>query len=109
MKILLACPEARTLRAWSDLSTVEPGFVVDAVADSAEAAETALDVDPPDVAVVQLSHALPLDRVEAWAAAHPRTDFLAVSPDTGPELLLRAMRAGVREVLPAPAAPEAVR
>ena len=107
MRILLVHPEPRVLRAWAEMLELEPGFEVDAVAGGAEAAEPALDIEPPDVVLAQLGPALPLARVEAWAAAHSRTDFLAASADTGPELLLHAMRAGVREVLPAPVAPDA--
>lgn len=108
MRILLVHPEPRVLRAWAEMLELEPGFEVDAVAGGADAAEPALDIEPPEVVLAQLGPALPLARVEAWAAAHPRTDFLAASADTGPELLLHAMRAGVREVLPAPVAPDAV-
>ena len=107
-KILLVSPQARHLDAWSQVLELEPEVQVVPVAGEADAAEPVLDAQAPDLALVELSAGLPLARVEAWAAAHPRTDFLAVSAETGPEVLLRAMRAGVREILPAPAAPEAV-
>jgi CheY-like chemotaxis protein len=101
-KILLVSPQARHLDAWSQLLELEPEVQVVPVAGEADAAEPVLDAQAPDLALVELSASLPLARVEAWAAAHPRTDFLAVSAETGPEVLLRAMRAGVREILPAP-------
>lgn len=107
-KILLVSSQPHTLRVWSQALELEPELEVEAVVGEADAAAHLLDVEPPDLAVVELSPGTPLERVEAWAAAHPRTDFLAVSAETGPETLLRAMRAGVREVLPAPAGPEAV-
>lgn len=107
-KILLVSPQPHTLRVWSQALDLDSELEVEAVAGTADAAAPLLDVEPPDLAVVELSTGTPLERVEAWATAHPRTDFLAVSAETGPETLLRAMRSGVREVLPAPAAPEAV-
>ncbi len=107
-KILLLSPQARTLRAWSQALDLESELEIEAVAGEADAVTPLLDVEPPDLALVELSAGTSLAQVEHWAATHPRTDFLAVSAETGPETLLRAMRAGVREVLPAPAAPDAV-
>jgi len=108
MKTLLISTEPRAVRAWADVLRLEPALEVDVLAGTQDAAEAALDARAPELAMVELSQALPLAAVEAWAARHPHTDFLAASPETGPEVLLRAMQAGVREVLPAPAPPEAV-
>jgi pilus assembly protein CpaE len=108
MRTLLISSEPRVVRAWADVLRLEPALEVDGLAGAQDAAEAALDIQTPELAMVELSPAVPLTAVEAWALRYPQTDFIAASPDTGPEVLLRAMQAGVREVLPAPAAPEAV-
>lgn len=108
MKTLLISAEPRVARAWADVVSLEPSLEVDTLAGTADAVEAVLDTDAPEMAMVELSQALPLATVEAWATRHPRTDYLVASPEAGPDVLLRAMQAGVREVLPAPAAPEAV-
>lgn len=118
MRILLASTQARTVQGWADVLKLEPAFDVEPVAGDARAVEAALDVQPPDLAMIDLQPVAPatedapapleLATVEAWAGTRPHTDFLVASAETGPEALLRAMRSGVREVLPAPAAPEVV-
>jgi pilus assembly protein CpaE len=108
MKTLLIAAEPRLGRAWAEVLKLEPALDVETVSGPQDAAEAALDTQAPELVMVALSEGMPLATVEAWAARHPHTDFLASSPETGPEVLLRAMQAGVREVLPAPAAPEAV-
>lgn len=117
MKILLASGHSRTVGAWAEVLKLEPAFDVEAVIGDAAAVEAALDVQAPDLAMIDLppsaptsvgAEALTLEAAESWAATRPRTDFLVATAETGPEALLRAMRAGVREVLPGPAAPEAV-
>lgn len=108
MKILLVAPEPRTLRLWSEVLELEPAFEVESLAGDAPAAEAALQVQPVDLVMIDTSPALSVEAVETWAGTWPQTDFVIASDDTGPQLLLRAMRSGVREVLPAPASPEAV-
>ena len=46
-----------------------------------------------------------VERLERLGIAYPATAFILVSPLQTPELLMRAMRAGVREVVPSPASP----
>lgn len=108
MKILLVAEEARTLRQWSEVLELEPAFRVDAVVGDAAAAQAALQAESADLAMVDEGPGIGLQDVERWAGIWPQTDFVISSRDTGPQGLLSAMRAGVREVLPAPAAPEAV-
>jgi pilus assembly protein CpaE len=65
---------------------------------------TALDRDAPDVLLLE-SGGNPDQALELAAlvsARQPALALLLVSPDQTPDFLLRAMRAGVREVLPAP-------
>jgi len=49
-----------------------------------------------------------LDQLERLSHVHPRLAFIVLSPQTSPEFLMRAMRAGVREVLPLPLNSEAL-
>jgi DNA-binding response OmpR family regulator len=62
----------------------------------------------PDVVLVETNTPQDFLALEALANAHPEIDFVLVGNELSPEFLMRAMRAGVREVLPAPAAPEDV-
>lgn len=43
-----------------------------------------------------------LDQLERLSHVHPRLAFIVLSQQSSPDFLLRAMRAGVREVLPMP-------
>ena len=66
---------------------------------------------PPDVIVVNGKAAEDggLDMLERVGRAHPSTGFIVVSENQSPEFLRRAMRAGVREVLPCPVPAEQLR
>lgn len=67
--------------------------------------------DTPDVLIV--NGGLPenggLDSLARLRLSHPDTAFIVVTDNQSPEFLLRAMRAGVREVLPTPAAADQLR
>ena len=58
--------------------------------------------DIPDVLVINgtLAENGGLDGVERLGQRHPEAAFIVVTENQSPEFLLRAMRAGVREVLP---------
>lgn len=62
--------------------------------------------DIPDVLIVNggLPESGGLESLERLRHSHPDTAFIVVSDNQSPDFLLRAMRAGVREVLPTPAA-----
>lgn len=68
------------------------------------AAELATIKDVPDVLIV--NGGLPenggLESLERLRLSHPEAAFIVVSDNHSPDFLLRAMRAGVREVLPTP-------
>lgn len=49
-----------------------------------------------------------LAEVESVTTAHPRLAVILVCPNNTPEFLINAMRAGVREVLPAPSNPASI-
>jgi pilus assembly protein CpaE len=142
MRILIATPLARTARAWADVLRLEPAFEVETVVGGTAAVQAALTLEPPDLAMLDLTPvpargpSLPpggverrrgpgesgrverliaepeppptLDQVERWASARPGTGVLVVSQAVDSAVLMRAMQAGVLEVLPAPATPAAV-
>ncbi|MQA39900.1 AAA family ATPase [Rugamonas aquatica] len=58
----------------------------------------------PEVLIVDQPSAADgdLEQIERLSGLHPRIAFVLLSSETSPEFLLQAMRAGVREVLPAP-------
>lgn len=56
---------------------------------------------PPDVLIVDGATRSCLDAVEALGLRTPSIETLLISQDTSADFLLRAMRAGVREVIPA--------
>jgi pilus assembly protein CpaE len=60
--------------------------------------------DPPDLLVINgaLAEEGGLDTLERLGHLHPETAFIVVSDNQSPDFLLRAMRAGVREVVPCP-------
>ena len=62
--------------------------------------------DVPDVLIVNggLPESGGLDSLERLRQRHPDTAFIVVSDNQSPDFLLKAMRAGVREVLPTPTA-----
>jgi pilus assembly protein CpaE len=67
--------------------------------------------DAPDVIIVngRAAEEGGLDMLERLGHVHPSTAFIVVSENQSPEFLRRAMRAGVREVLPCPAPAEQLR
>src|SRR5690606_6150588 len=63
--------------------------------------------DEVDLAVAELPAVSEADLslIEATLASHPRTTLILVCNDTSSEFLLRAMRAGIREIV-LPSSPE---
>ncbi len=69
---------------------------------------TFIDGVGPDVLIVDPATVDSLHPIEALTQRRPDIEVLLVSGDTSADFLLRAMRAGVREVLPAPASVDAL-
>lgn len=65
---------------------------------------TQLATETPDLLILDQSNTggLELGLLETLNMQHPLIAFMLLTPDQSPQLLLRAMRAGVREVLPLP-------
>ena len=105
MKIKLITPDRTNAQVWSDALRAEGGFEVKAVVSALHEVNVVVNGSRPDLVLVETATAQDFEVLERLAAAHPDIDHVLVSPALEPELLMRAMRAGVREVLQAPAAP----
>lgn len=62
----------------------------------------------PDVVVLDAFPAGSLGALEQMTLRHPQIDPIVISADTSSDFLLQAFRAGVREVLPISASPDAL-
>lgn len=108
MKIKLITPDARNADAWSQALQAEPDLEVTPVLRSMLDVNVLVNGSRPDMVLVETITPEDFEALERLAAAHPEIDYVLVGNELSPEFLMRAMRVGVREVLPAPAAPEAV-
>lgn len=109
MKIRIVTPVPGNAQSWSQaLRLAEPAFEVVADVTELHAVNVLEGGHRPDLLIAEVPAAVDLSALEGLALAHPELDYLLVASDLAPETLMRAMRAGVREVLPAPAAADAV-
>lgn len=111
MKIVVISPSAKNLQTighyLGGLSTPAPVLVEGGLSRLAAVA----DQERPDLAIVEgmchdVAELAPLDYV---SQRHPQTTVMMLCSNQTPEFLINAMRAGVREVLPAPTTAEALR
>ena len=108
MKIKLITPNQHNAHAWREALRVERAFEVASIVLALRDVNVIVNGSRPDVVLVETTTPQDFLALEALANAHPEIDFVLVGNELSPEFLMRAMRAGVREVLPAPAAPEDV-
>lgn len=108
MKIKLITPDALNAAAWTDALRIEPAFEVTSVARALSDVSVIVNGSRPDLVLVETTTPQDFEALERLANAHPDIDYVLVGTELSQALLLRAMRAGVREVLPSPATPEAV-
>lgn len=108
MKIKLITPNPHNAKAWSEALRVERAFEVACIVHALRDVNVIVNGTRPDLVLVETTTPQDFLALEALAIAHPEIDYVLVGNENSPEFLLRAMRAGVREVLPAPATPEAV-
>lgn len=89
---------ASLLRRW------DPSAQVESLAAMPEVLAASADPAMPDVLVLDEPSVEngDLDQAERLSHLYPRLSFIVLSRVNSPEFLLRAMRAGVREVLPSP-------
>ena len=108
MKIKLITPDPHNAKAWSDALRAERAFEVACIVHALRDVNVIVNGSRPDLVLVETTTPQDFLALETLAGAHPEIDYVLVGNEHSPEFLLRAMRAGVREVLPAPATPEAV-
>lgn len=109
MKIKVISPNTQHAEVWAAaLKFGMTGDQVETVVRPLRSVNVIVNGSRPDLVLAEAVDEPDFVVVEALANAHPDVDFVLVSPDLKPELLVRAMRAGIREVLPAPATAEAV-
>lgn len=102
--VSVICSADATRMALAGADTTAMGMVLTVHTGSAQTLATVLRRDQPDVLLLDLPLAdePAMALIEAALMRAPGTHLVLVSLDSSPELLRRAMRAGVREVLPAP-------
>ena len=105
MKIKLITPNARNAETWADALKAERGFEVTPIIRALRDVNVIVNGSRPDMVLVETTTPQDFEALEKLAHAHPEVDYVLIGNDLSPEFLMRAMRAGVREVLPAPAAP----
>ena len=109
MKLKIITPDARHAQDWSDaLAGADRSLALECIVKPLHEVNVLVNGSRPDLVVVETTEPRDFDMLESLANAHPEIEYVLVGAELSPELLLRAMRAGVREVLPAPAGAEAV-
>ena len=108
MKIKLITPNQHNAKAWSEALLIESAFDVTCIVQALRDVNVIVNGTRPDVVLVETTTPEDFLALEALASAHPEVDYVLIGKEHSPEFLLRAMRAGVREVLPAPTTPDAV-
>jgi pilus assembly protein CpaE len=103
-KLSIICASENDLTALASPDLANLGVVLSAHAGSAKSLARVLAADQPDVVLMDFVGAddKAMEQIEMALRSAPGTHMVLVSPDRSVEFLMRAMRAGVREVLPAP-------
>lgn len=101
MKIKIVTPDSAHAGAWAAaLSGTDGMFTVASLVQSLHAVNVLVNGSRPDLIVAEVLSASDFDALESLAAAHTEIDYVLIGSGMTSELLLRAMRCGVREVLP---------
>lgn len=110
IKVSAICSSEATLAALNVPDPARTGVVFATHTGSAQTLASVLHRDQPDVVLLDfpLADEQAIEQIEAALIKAPGTHLVLVSPDRSVEFLMRAMRAGVREVLPAPMSPMTV-
>ena len=103
MKIKVITPDAAHGEAWTMALRQERAFEVALIVRDLHTVNVLVNGSRPDLVLVETTTPKDFEALQVLASAHPEIDYVLVGQDLSPEFLMRAMRAGVREVLPAPA------
>lgn len=110
VKVSAICSSNATRAVLTAADPTGNGVVFSAHTGSAQTLASVLRRDQPDVVLLEfpLADEPGMEQIEAALMRAPGTHLVLVSPDSSLDFLKRAMRAGVREVLPAPLNPASV-
>lgn len=110
MKIVLISPNTANLRRMADALGSSSHRVV-AVEGGKTKMRSVAEHEAPDLIMVEGMCCDPneLSQVEYVSSHHPAVAVVLLCATHTPEFLMQSMRVGVREVLPSPASPEALR
>lgn len=109
MKIRIITPSRLNAQLWSDAlakSPLRPTVVT--VVQPLPMVNVLINGSRPDLVVVEATDKAEFEVFETLAAAHPELQYVLVAAQPDSDMLMRAMRAGVREVLPSPTTPDDV-
>ena len=111
LKASLICSTPQEREALLDRLASLPGVQVNAHVGSARTLLSVMQDDHPDVVLLDFPAAdeASFEQIEAATLRLPGVLVMLVSPDPSMDLFRRAMRAGVRNILPAPLNPETVK
>lgn len=109
MKIKVISPIARHADTWSAaLGAGDATLQPEAIVLPLHQVLVLVNGSRPDLVIVETVASRDFEALERLAAQHPEIDFVLIGDALTQDMLLRAMRAGVREVVPAPTATEAL-
>lgn len=108
MKIKLVTPDPARAQRWGDALRAEPTLAVSTLVEPMHRVNVLVNGSRPDLVLAEATTAQDFAAMEALASAHPEMDYVLLTGEASPEFLMRAMRAGVREVLPPTATAEDV-
>ena len=104
LKVSVVCASEDGLEALNQPHAALADSVVDVQRGSAKTIGELMQREQPDVLLLDFpdSDAPAMEQIELALTGSPGTHMVLVSSDRSADFLMRAMRAGVREVLPAP-------
>ena len=109
MKIKIITPHHGNATAWAEaLRKRDPAFDVCSELRPLHTVNVLVNGSRPDLVLMETTTPRDFEALQRLATAHPELEYVLVGSGLTPEILMDAMRAGVREVLPAPTSPDAV-
>lgn len=109
MKLKVISPIASHAQAWADaLSRASGGLHAECIVKPLPAVNVLVNGSRPDLVVVETTSPQDFNELERLARQHPEIEYVLVGSELTRDELMRAMRAGVRELLPPDASPDDV-
>ena len=103
MKLKIVSPSQEHAAAWRPALLGTPGVsAVEVVIRPLLGVNALVNGSQPDLVVVETTNAAEFEALERLALTHPELQYVLVAHELTPDILMRAMRAGVREALPMP-------